>query len=118
MEFRRKIFYVKNEEFESVVAFYRDVMGLAVVGEKHHPPWWVEFDTGACRLCIHHERKDMETRGNNQKLVFCVPDAEKTHAELTARGAPVEDVKHSKDGSRSFFFLRDPAENYIEINEK
>ena len=108
LKLRRKIFYVKKDEFMDVAAFYRDVMKLAIIEEMYRPPYWVEFETGECKLCLHCERKDLDTRGNNQKIVFWVEDIEQFHAELAGSGAQVGEIIHSKDGSNSVFFLRDP----------
>ncbi len=45
------------EDMITQVAFYRDVLGLAVVylwgRTDFSDESWVEFDTGECRLCLH-----------------------------------------------------------------
>lgn len=84
------------------VTFYRDVLGLRIITPETTTDWsavhWVEFDTGACRLCLHSG--GMRHLGRDApKFVLQVDDVPAGVEELRERGvhmldpfSPVEGV--------------------------
>jgi lactoylglutathione lyase len=83
---------VNVSDMNRSVAFYRDVLGLAL---KFESPGWSEFQTGAATLALHHARP--RTGGEDRapagpvagtcSIGFSVEDLDATHRELAARGA-------------------------------
>ena len=72
------------------VAFYRDVLGIAL---RFDSPGWSEFDTGTTTLALHlapagagHGAQPGPTAGTCS-LGFTVDDVDATYAELQSRGA-------------------------------
>ncbi len=71
------------------VAFYRDVLGIAL---KFESPGWSEFDTGATTLALHHAPAMAAAPSHGPAagtctLGFSVDDLDATVATLQARGA-------------------------------
>ena len=118
MKLRKQIFYVEQEEFMDVLAFYRDQLGLTVSEEKYVPPYWIELETGECRLCLHNKTKMHDTRGKNSKIVFAVADVARTHAELKERGVEIERLGLDEEEIPKWFFVRDPAGNLIQFDRQ
>ena len=48
LELRRIVLFTSN--MEAMTAFYRDVLGLKVIGAEKG---WIDFDAGACRIALH-----------------------------------------------------------------
>jgi lactoylglutathione lyase len=84
---------VNVSDMNRSVAFYRDVLGLAL---KFESPGWSEFQTGATTLALHLGRASAGGGGRPAagpvpgtcSIGFSVADLAATHRELTARGAP------------------------------
>ncbi|HEY2346954.1 MAG TPA: VOC family protein [Xanthomonadaceae bacterium] len=71
------------------VAFYRDVLGIAL---KFESPGWSEFDTGATTLALHLAPAATGAPSHGPvagtcTLGFSVADLDATVAQLQARGA-------------------------------
>jgi lactoylglutathione lyase len=83
---------VNVSDMSRSVAFYRDVLGLAL---KFESPGWSEFQTGATTLALHHAQasaggEDRAPKGpvaGTCSIGFSVEDLATTHRELAARGA-------------------------------
>ena len=83
---------VNVSDMSRSVAFYRDILGLAL---KFESPGWSEFQTGATTLALHlgrargggEGRASAEPAAGTCAIGFSVEDLEATHRELTARGA-------------------------------
>jgi lactoylglutathione lyase len=84
---------VNVSDMSRSVAFYRDILGMAL---KFESPGWSEFQTGATTLALHQVRArpggegraPAEPVAGTCSLGFSVEDLEATHRELAARGAP------------------------------
>jgi lactoylglutathione lyase len=84
---------VNVSDMSRSVAFYRDVLGLAL---KFESPGWSEFQTGATTLALHQggaraadeDRAAAQPAAGTCSIGFSVEDLEATHRELVARGAP------------------------------
>jgi catechol 2,3-dioxygenase-like lactoylglutathione lyase family enzyme len=69
-------------------SFYRDVMGLRVVGD--HMPRWVEFDLGdGVSLGLHGKSELLAVRPGSLQLGFTVENVDKFTADCVALGVPV-----------------------------
>jgi lactoylglutathione lyase len=73
------------------VAFYRDVLGLAV---KFESPGWSEFQTGTTTLALHLAPRPeggagfCGPRAGTCSIGFSVDDLDATWKDLQGRGAP------------------------------
>lgn len=89
LNLRRVILF--SEDVEKLAAFYRDVIGLEIVGRE---PGWIDFAAGACNIALH---KGKPTLGNwPPKLVFYAADVAAARAALTKRGAKFGPIKSTK----------------------
>ena len=78
-------------DFERSVAFYRDVLGLALLftDEKFQ---FASFRTGAIRFAIvggAESKKLRESKGGGDVhagIAFCVPDVDAAYRELSGKG--------------------------------
>lgn len=92
------ILYV--DDMAKAVAFYRDALGLRVaypMCEDYSQEFWVVFETGACKLCLHGggERR----QGHDApKIVFQVEEINAARAWLTARGVELSEVRTPSPG--------------------
>lgn len=84
-------------ELESMVAFYRDVIGFAPVEETRVDDR-VEFDTGPTRFALHRIPAELGVRPSSApretagcKLILAVPDPARARERLIAAGATVLD---------------------------
>lgn len=95
-----------------LAAFYREVMGLAVVASE---PGWVELSAGACNLAIHAGKSKVGHRP--PKIVFQVADVATARSNLVLRG--FKDLGPVK--SAATFDLcdgHDPYGNAIQISSR
>ena len=92
--------------------FYRDVIGLEVVGEE---AGWVELAAGPCTIALHAGKARPGARP--PKLVFHAADVAAAKAALVKRGA--EDLGPVKS-ARSFDMCdgRDPDGNPFQISSR
>jgi lactoylglutathione lyase len=83
------------EDMNRAVKFYRDVIGLPL---KFESPDWSEFSTGATTLALH-PASDRNPAGKIE-LGFEVPELEKFHSEMTAKGVkfPLAPAKQEYGG--------------------
>ena len=83
---------VNVSDMSRSVAFYRDILGLAL---KFESPGWSEFRTGTTTLALHQARAraggggraSVEPMSGTCSIGFSVEDLDATHRELAARGA-------------------------------
>lgn len=106
----RIILFTAN--LEALTAFYRDVIGLTLVGRE---PGWVEFAAGGCAIALHEGRGKPGARP--PKLVFHAADVAAARAALARKGmtslGPVKSTTHFDmcDGA-------DPDGNRIQISSR
>jgi catechol 2,3-dioxygenase-like lactoylglutathione lyase family enzyme len=101
-------------KWDACVAFYRDVLGLAVVDEK---PGFVEFEvTAESRIGLIRAtgNKALAGRASQPVLSFRVENAERVHRMLSARGASATAMRKHPWGAY-LFELRDPDERRLEF---
>ena len=68
-------------DMDRAVSFYRDVLGLPI---KFHSPDWSEFVTGETILALHPASQ--KNLAGAVELGFNVPDLDKFHEEMKAKG--------------------------------
>ena len=68
-------------DMDRAVAFYRDTLGLPL---KFASPHWTEFATGETTLALHPASE--KNPAGKIELGFGVPDLEKFHQAMTAKG--------------------------------
>lgn len=68
-------------DMERAVKFYRDVLGLPL---KFESPSWSEFTTGETTLGLHPASQ--QNPAGTVELGFAVPDVNKFHEEMAAKG--------------------------------
>ena len=101
-------------KWDACVAFYRDVLGLAVVDEK---PGFVEFEvTAESRIGLIRAvgNKALAGHASQPVLSFRVENAERVHRMLSARGASATAMRKHPWGAY-LFELRDPDERRLEF---
>jgi predicted enzyme related to lactoylglutathione lyase len=93
------ILYV--QDMGSQVAFYRDVMGLAVLYptglSEYDGEMWVTFNTGSCTLALHGGGKG-RLGEDTPKIVFGVPDVEVARTQLHNMGVEMGDIRSAAPG--------------------
>jgi catechol 2,3-dioxygenase-like lactoylglutathione lyase family enzyme len=97
---------------EVMTAFYRDVIGLEIVGRE---PGWVDFRAGACHLALHAGPASPGKRP--PKLAFHAADVAVTRAELIARGLTTAGPVKSP-GSFEMCDATDPDGNPFQISSR
>jgi len=80
LEIRRIILF--TAQLEAMTAFYRDVVGLKLVGQEEG---WRDFVAGACNLALHRGKAAPGIR--TPKIVFYSADVAQARAALKGRGA-------------------------------
>ncbi|QDG51781.1 hypothetical protein FIV42_13805 [Persicimonas caeni] len=112
------ILYV--EDMESQVAFYRDVLGLAVTYpaecDSYADQHWVTFDTGACSLALHGGGSQSQGK-DAPKFVFDVDDIAEARQELLDHGVRVGEVRSPAPGV-DVVDARDPEGNAFSIESR
>ena len=94
------ILYV--QDMGAQVSFYRDVLGLKVLGRRGDGDYWdgvpwVELDTGACMLALHMGGQGR--LGNDApKIVFRVADVPAARQELMRRGVAMGEMRSPAPG--------------------
>jgi catechol-2,3-dioxygenase len=111
MDLRLKRIILFTENVDGLAAFYRDVIGLQVLGQE---PGWIQFDAGACAIALHHGRAAERTRG--PKLVFYAADVAAAKATLARRG--FKGMGPVKSGSFDMCDGRDPDGNPIQLSSR
>ncbi len=112
LSMRRIILYVRD--VPALAAFYRDVIGLPVLGDPDDSGW-VELDAGGIRLALHNGGAPREWK-NAPRLVFAADDVAAARAMLIGRGASMGSLKifgalHLCDG-------KDPEGNIFQISNR
>lgn len=112
------ILYV--EDMQKAVAFYRGVLGLEVIepaGEfDSSEPYWVLFDTGACKLALHGGGR-RRIGEDSPKFVFLVDDIRKARAALLDAGVPIGDLRSPAPGVE-VTDCRDPEGHVFSIESR
>ncbi len=102
------------------VAFYRDVMGFAVIYPRglddYAAETFVRLDTGGAALALHNGRTT-ENNGDEPRLSFMVDDIDRARSHLLARGVRAGDVRSPAPGVL-VVDARDPEGNAFHIESR
>jgi len=109
LELRRLILFTAN--LADMTAFYRDVIGLQVVGQEEG---WVDFNAGVCRLALHVGKSKVGARP--PKIVFHAADVAGARASLIKRG--LADAGPVKSGNFDMCDCKDPDGNRFQISSR
>lgn len=107
-------------EMSTLVAFYRDRLGLRVVEpeiphEADHA-FWVRFDTGACQLTLHSG--GMGSVGEDPpKIVFAVTNIDSVREQLIAIGVEIGPIRSPALGVHIADFA-DPEGNRLALESR
>ena len=105
--------YYWTHDMDAAVAFYRDVVGLALV--RRDGDAWAQFDAGPVRFALHGT--DEKAAGRSGTVVFRVDDLDAARWTLQERGARFEEHVGEVDGLARFATFRDPDGNPVQIIE-
>ena len=99
------------KDMKTVIAFYRDVIGLTPDEDQPFPEHrFFRFNAGDCTLCLHSASKPNEGR---QKLMFHVESVSALHQRLRSKGKRLRKLENN-DG-HAIFDIRDPEGNRIQF---
>ena len=103
------------EDVVAVAAFYRDRLGLSVVGEVD--AGWTELNAGTINIALHKAGWHPSSGdGSPAKIVFQVEDVARAKAALEADGVAMSDIV-AWEGIQ-FCDGRDPADNPFQISSR
>jgi predicted enzyme related to lactoylglutathione lyase len=105
--------YYWTRDMDAAVAFYRDVVGLALV--RRDGDAWARFEAGSVGFALHGT--DEEAAGRSGTVVFRVDDLEAARWTLQERGARFEEHVGEVEGIARFATFRDPDGNPVQIIE-
>lgn len=119
----RVILFAKD--FDRMVAFYRDVIGLAPQGDAE--PGWQDFDAGGCAFALHalpeHVTQEIVIEDPPQprsaswtKVVFHAEDPGAVREELVAAGLQMGELHQF--GEMIFVDCTDPEGNIIQFSNR
>jgi predicted enzyme related to lactoylglutathione lyase len=109
----RVMLFVKD--VPGVAVFYRDVLGLEIVGEI--TDIWVEMRAGECTVALHSAPQPLSARGKpSAKIVFGVADVPAAKKLIESRGAKMGKIQSFSgidicDG-------KDPEGNLFQISSR
>ena len=104
-------------DMDKAVAFYRDTLGLKVIGEVGK--MWTEFETGTTALSIgvYGAKPIKKGEKGNVSVALSVDDVEKTLVELKAKGVTVNMEPQSFDPC-FMASISDPDGNEIVLHHR
>ncbi len=140
-ELRKNIIYADDEQCEELALFYHEMLGIPY--KKNIEDYqWVEFETGSCKLCIHHNNKRTNPfEGGVINIVFYVDTQDKVlelhkkflgngFSEISIAGAgkdkhllpgQISELitwKTSKGDALTSFWVSDPVGNIVQIEPR
>jgi catechol 2,3-dioxygenase-like lactoylglutathione lyase family enzyme len=105
--------YYWTRDMDASVAFYTEVVGLALV--RREGSGWAELEAPPIRLALHHTKD--EDRPGSGTVVFRVDDLDEARWSLEQRGASFEAHVGEVEGFARFATFRDPDGNPLQIIE-
>jgi catechol 2,3-dioxygenase-like lactoylglutathione lyase family enzyme len=103
--------YYWTRDMDAAVAFYADVVGLALLRRDGNE--WAEFDAGPVKLALHGG----DSTGASGTAVFRVDDLDRARWTLEGRGATFDEYVGEVEGLARFATFRDPDGNPVQIIE-
>ena len=105
--------YYWTRDLDEGVAFYRDVVGLALVRRAGNE--WAEFEAGPVRFALHGTDDEPTPAGGT--VVLRVDDLDDARRTLEGRGAVFDAFVGEVEGYARFAAFRDPDGNPVQIIE-
>jgi catechol 2,3-dioxygenase-like lactoylglutathione lyase family enzyme len=109
LQLRRVILFTRD--VPALTAFYRDVIGLAVLPGAEDG--WVELEAGGCRIALHKSGANIP---GTTKLAFGAQDVAATREQLLARGAKFGPLRRS--GPLELCNGSDPDGNELQLSNR
>jgi catechol 2,3-dioxygenase-like lactoylglutathione lyase family enzyme len=103
--------YYWTADMDAAVAFYRDVLGLALAQREGSA--WAEFEAGPIRFALHAGAPSDAAPGGT--VVFVVDDLDETRWILERRGATFDENDGEVPGRARFATLHDPDGNVVQL---
>jgi catechol 2,3-dioxygenase-like lactoylglutathione lyase family enzyme len=97
------------DDMDRAIAFYRDVLGLAL---RFASPGWAELETGETTLALHPA--SAEKPAGTVQIGLGVPDLDAFHREATAKGVVFTAAPERVHG-RSVARLRDSEGSEVSV---
>ena len=142
VELRKTIIYAEEDQCEELTLFYHDDLNIPYTNNINNDYSWVEFETGSCHLCIHHNNKrEKAYKGGVINIVLYADTKEKvislhkTFIDKNYIETPLIGTKNNKhlapkqiseiidwealNGEQMFsFWVCDPIGNIVQIESK
>jgi len=116
LKIARIILFVKDVAM--VAEFYRDIIGLKVIGKINSE--WTELETGSCNIALHKASKSglKNSKKNDSavKIVFESKNVQKEKLMLEAKGCKIGKI-FTYEGM-SFCDGSDPEGNRFQISDR
>lgn len=112
LKMKRVILFVND--MERTLAFYRDVLGLAL--RSRDGDGWAELDAGACVIALHSGGPTSQGALKGPKIVFGTDDVGGVRDALLARGAPMGPLK--KFGTLELCDTQDPDGTPLQLSNR
>ena len=104
--------YYWVRDMDAAVAFYTDVVGLALARRSGNE--WAEFEAGPVRLGLHGSEQPQVGGGT---AVFRVQDLDAARWQVQERGGVFDDHVGEVEGFARFATFRDPDGNALQLIE-
>ena len=107
--------YYWTRDMDRAVAFYRDVVGLALV--RRESDQWAEFDAGPVRFALHGAVEGHMPPVGGATAVFRVEDLDTAVQSLQEKGVVFGDHLGEVSGFARFRSFTDPDGNAVQLIE-
>ena len=107
---------VNSWDFGRSVMFYRDRLGLPVLGETPH---WVEFGTGGARIAVHARAERPDAPAHAKQKIACAFEVEDLDAwaeQVAERGTPLA-TEPTEEQFGTYAEVVDPEGNLVVFRE-
>jgi len=103
---------IPTREFEAAIAFYRDVLGLPLVGAG-----WCEMSAGNANIAIQLAREGSDFAPTGHGIYLDLSESRLEQIKQRPQDAGVAIAKEWKDERGHFLEIADPDGNLIELVE-
>jgi predicted enzyme related to lactoylglutathione lyase len=107
--------YYWTRDMDRAVAFYRDVVGLAL--RRRDGDAWAEFDAGPIHFALHGAVEGHSVAPGGATAVFRVDDLDRSVRTLEERGVRFHDHVGEVPGYCRFRSFSDPDGNPVQLIE-